>query len=144
MKGSFVEVGKRETALNVDHSALKANYSRFLGEHESVKCYLAEKTSEAVKSGNEAALQAKTFAKAMKLFGLPYRMEEDKGIRVGREECKSKYVVEKPLPKSSLPKLVENVKLSLCDIELENEAVPCKNDSSHACKLCCGFCQSLS
>lgn len=88
--------------------------------------------SKAVRAGNEAALQRKNFSKVMKLFGFSYRMGEAKKIKVGREDCKSKYYVASPSPRSHLPELVEEENLLLSDIDSDDddEVIPCKADSA--------------
>lgn len=65
----LVEAKKMETVLKADHGTLKADYDLFLGELEGAICYIAENTSKAIEGRNEAALHAKKFAKAVKLFG---------------------------------------------------------------------------
>lgn len=114
-----------ETTLKTNFEALKANYNRLLGDHESMKCYLAKKTSKSIEAGNEVILHAKNFAKALKLSGFSNRMGEVRRIKVDRKECKAKYVISKSPPMSPLPEIVEKEKLSLFDIDLDDEAIPC-------------------
>lgn len=57
---------------------------------------------------NKADLLVKNFDKEMYLSGFFYRIEEAKGIKVGREECKVKYVVENSLLRSPPPKTLED------------------------------------
>lgn len=57
---------------------------------------------------NKADLLVKNFDKEMYLSGFFYRIEEAKGIKVGREECKAKYVVENSLLRSPPPKTLED------------------------------------
>lgn len=100
-----------------------------LREHESTKLYHAEKTSEAIKARNKANLLANIFNKAIKLFEFSYRTGKAKGIKVGRKDGKVKYVVPNPPLRFPLPEILEDEKLSLSDVDMEDEATP-KDDSN--------------
>lgn len=47
---------------------------------------------------------------------------------MGREECKAKYVMENPPPRSPLPQIIEEEKLSLSDVDSNDETIPYKDD----------------
>lgn len=47
---------------------------------------------------------------------------------MGCEEEKAKYVMPNPLPRSLPPKIVEEDKCSLFDVDSEEEAIPCEDE----------------
>lgn len=82
MVSYLVETENRETALKANLGAIRADYDRLLGEHESTKWYLVEKTKEFIKAQNEADMLTKKFSRVMKLSGFSYQVGEAKGIKV--------------------------------------------------------------
>lgn len=49
-------------------------------------------------------------------------MREPKGTRIGQENGKVKYAVSNPPPRSPLPEILEDYKLSLFDVDTKDEA----------------------
>lgn len=80
-----------------------------ISKHDSTKCYLVKKTSEAVRARNETTLQTKNFSKALKLSRLSYQMEKARSAELAARNAK--------LNISPSLELGDKEKLSLSDID---------------------------
>lgn len=65
----------------------------------------------------------------MKLFGFSYQIGKALGVKIGCQEYKAKYVIPNPSPLSHQLELGEKQKLSLFDVDSDDEVISYEDGS---------------